>query len=270
MGIFDGVLLVSDLDGTLFNKTSRLSEENAAALHSFMNRGGRFTVATGRSLQGFETPRHIVPMNAPTILSNGALIYDYENRQALRTIPLSDGFLPLCQKAHVKFPNVDIEAHLPDSTWAIGQSEFSTLHREIVQVGAIQAETPADVPPGWLKALFIAAHDDLLVLRDWLLPHCQDRFDLMFSHPLLLEMQDMHVNKGDGAAWLADRLGISHENVYCAGDYQNDISMLSRFSSFSPLNAEPDVKASANQIGPDCNDHFIAWVVSRLEEKYQV
>ena len=50
MGTFSDVLLVSDLDGTIFNKTGQLTEQNAEALHSFIDRGGRFTVATGRAL----------------------------------------------------------------------------------------------------------------------------------------------------------------------------------------------------------------------------
>ena len=49
MGKFDGVLLVSDYDDTLYNHKLEVSEENRAAIESFIAQGGTFTVATGRA-----------------------------------------------------------------------------------------------------------------------------------------------------------------------------------------------------------------------------
>lgn len=50
MGIFDGYLLVSDMDGTLLNSNGKLSEENKKAIEYFVDNGGQFTLATGRML----------------------------------------------------------------------------------------------------------------------------------------------------------------------------------------------------------------------------
>jgi hydroxymethylpyrimidine pyrophosphatase-like HAD family hydrolase len=54
MGKFDGILLLSDLDGTLLSGTRVISPENLEALRYFMAEGGRFSVATGRSKPGME------------------------------------------------------------------------------------------------------------------------------------------------------------------------------------------------------------------------
>ena len=50
MGIFTDYLLVSDFDLTLTNAEDRVPEANLRALAYFMEQGGAFTVATGRSL----------------------------------------------------------------------------------------------------------------------------------------------------------------------------------------------------------------------------
>ena len=78
MGKFDGILLLSDMDGTLLNGSSTVSPENLSALRYFMAEGGRFSVATGRSKPGMEHFLESLPINAPAVIYNGAVVYDFE------------------------------------------------------------------------------------------------------------------------------------------------------------------------------------------------
>ena len=78
MGKFDGVLLVSDFDDTLYAPDVAVPERNVSAIRYFTGEGGRFTVATGRAHRTFAPYVHLVPLNAPVILSNGAAIYDFQ------------------------------------------------------------------------------------------------------------------------------------------------------------------------------------------------
>ena len=48
MGKFDGILLCTDLDGTLFSSDGSLSAENKEAIEYFKREGGYFTFITGR------------------------------------------------------------------------------------------------------------------------------------------------------------------------------------------------------------------------------
>lgn len=45
---YDGIVIYSDLDGTLLDSERNLSKENMDAINSFISQGGRFGVATGR------------------------------------------------------------------------------------------------------------------------------------------------------------------------------------------------------------------------------
>ena len=47
MGKFDGVLLASDYDDTLYGTDMTVSAENVKAIEYFTAQGGTFTVATG-------------------------------------------------------------------------------------------------------------------------------------------------------------------------------------------------------------------------------
>ena len=49
MGKFDGLLLASDFDDTLYGLDLRIPERNLEAIRYFTGEGGRFAVATGRA-----------------------------------------------------------------------------------------------------------------------------------------------------------------------------------------------------------------------------
>ena len=48
MGIFEGVLICTDLDGTLLRNDKSISRENLDAIEYFKAQGGLFTIVTGR------------------------------------------------------------------------------------------------------------------------------------------------------------------------------------------------------------------------------
>lgn len=48
MGKYPGKILLSDLDGTLFDANSRVSQRNKEAISAFVEGGGRFGIAMGR------------------------------------------------------------------------------------------------------------------------------------------------------------------------------------------------------------------------------
>ena len=106
MGKFDGVLIASDFDNTMVYTEGALrsggpvpaiSRENRDAIEYFMAQGGTFSVATGRALPSFASVMDGVPMNGPTVLFNGAAIYDFPAGRYLCT-----AFLPECIRDHVR------------------------------------------------------------------------------------------------------------------------------------------------------------------------
>ena len=90
LGKFEGVLLASDFDDTLVGGSCELSPGNRAALAYFIREGGRFTVATGRARRTFAPYAHTIPLNAPVILSNGALLYDFAAGRTVVDLPLPE------------------------------------------------------------------------------------------------------------------------------------------------------------------------------------
>ena len=46
-------IFISDMDETLFDDDKQISAKNKEAIVDYQKKGGRFTVATGRSIIGF-------------------------------------------------------------------------------------------------------------------------------------------------------------------------------------------------------------------------
>lgn len=83
MKIFDGYLLVSDMDGTLLNSKGKLSEENKKAIEYFVDNGGHFTLATGRMMPSIKRHIHKMKVTLPVIMYNGTKVYDFNEEKII-------------------------------------------------------------------------------------------------------------------------------------------------------------------------------------------
>ena len=106
MGRFDGVMILSDMDGTLLGTDHQLGEANVQAARYFMEQGGRFSVATGRVKRAMEFFMPRLQLNAPAVLFNGSVVYDFQ-----QNAPVSVQVVE--HEAAMAFAR-DIMAHFPD------------------------------------------------------------------------------------------------------------------------------------------------------------
>ena len=80
---------------------------------------------------------------------------------------------------------------------------------------------------------------------------------------------DRGSTKGSMVVRLADLLHIDRKNIYCAGDNQNDISMLAVSAiPFAPANCAPEVKEWGARVLCHCNDGLMAEIVALLDRRY--
>jgi len=268
LGIFDGVLLATDIDGTLLNRKHELTPPVLAALESFTARGGLFTVATGRSLTGFAALRPEVPLSAPVILSNGAYIYDYQTERALHTQWLTGSFEEVLADIRARFPGLGAELHWPTRVAIMDYNRWHELHMTTVKCSYTIIENPAETPPPWIKILFADEPELLKEVAGYARQAYGEDFSFFFSAKCLLEMQNVGVDKAVGVRTLADMLSLDLKNVYTAGDAGNDIGMLKTFESFAPASGTAEARAAANHIIPHCDENAMVAVVRFLEERY--
>lgn len=76
------LILVSDMDGTLLDDSSRIPPENIAAIRELIAAGGGFTIGDGRPVRSIvDHPALRGLITLPVIACNGACLYDTRNRR---------------------------------------------------------------------------------------------------------------------------------------------------------------------------------------------
>lgn len=74
-------LYVSDLDGTLLNSQSQVSDESARLLNQAIERGSLFTIATARTPATVTSLMRNVNLRLPGIVMTGGAYYDFSKRR---------------------------------------------------------------------------------------------------------------------------------------------------------------------------------------------
>ena len=281
MGKFTGLLLASDYDNTLTYTEEALrlcrpmppvSDANQAAIRYFMAEGGIFSVATGRAKPAFEAVADGVPMNGPTILFNGAAIYDFPAGRYLRT-----AFLPECIRDHVRqlsqlMPGLTFEIYHDDnSIHVVNPNEITARHLHLTHTPSQQIASLDQAPSPISKLLFeeepqrLRQLEEAIRAQDW-----SREYEVVASAVNLLEITARGANKGGMVRRLAELLGVRQENVCCVGDHANDIPMLEYAGmAFAPENAIPAVhRVPGIHILPDCRENAMAAMIEILDRCY--
>ena len=268
MGKFDGLLLASDFDDTLYDLTFHIPERNIKAIQYFTSQGGKFTVATGRAHRTFSPYAHMVPMNAPAILSNGASIYDFQKNEVVEQTLLDPSAPEDLGAIMEEFPSLSIEAYHGEDIYIWNPNEITLAHMKKVACDYTLCPV-AEMPTPWVKALFHQEHEILSAARESLIRRCGHRYEAIFSNPCYLEITRRGSTKGGMVARLAQLLGIQPEHIYCVGDNQNDIPMLEKSAiPFAPANCAPEVKAWGARVLCHCNDGVMGDIVEILDKLY--
>ena len=170
-----------------------------------------------------------------------------------------------------RFPTAAVEAyHMDNVIHAVRPNEYTRQHEHVTHAGVQPVPTLLVVPMPLIKIMFEDDHEHLLALRDYVSrqPWSAD-YEVFFSDRTLLEVTRKGASKGAMVARLAKRLGISMDHIYCAGDENNDLSMLTMAAEgFAPANCVETVRSCGATIVADCDHDTLAEIVSILDKRY--
>ncbi len=270
MGKFDGVLLVSDYDDTLYGSGFYVSDENRSAILRFMEQGGAFTVATGRAHTTFAPQVELenLTFNAPVVLSNGCTVYDFNSDRLLVQTRLPHKAASHLTELAAAFPDIGFEAYHNEDIYVYNGNRITWAHLNLV--GGTYTELPIDrMPLPWIKVILEQEYPLLLKVRDYLLRRWGDLYECTFSNRYLLELTSKGSTKGGAVRWVAGHMGIGPGHIYCIGDNQNDIPMLEVSSiPFAPSNCAQEVRDWGATLVGSCNEHCVAQVIDILDKRY--
>ena len=254
MGIFDGILIASDWDGTLcFDH--HVPEKTSAAVNYFMSEGGRFSVTSGRGPEYLRSHKHMIHPNTYCICYGGCLITDLESGEVIRRGKVDNAALEVVNKillsgVDIKSVNVaytdEMEKYSPEEYRSVDKSRLLQDKYKIT-FSCANAEEGAR-----LKAFC-----DTLDYPEYTMAR---------SFPPYLELMQTEYTKGVSARVVKEKIGA--RLLVGMGDHENDVPLFEKCDiSFAVGNAEKCLKDIATFVTErTVRESAVAEVVERLEQ----
>lgn len=229
-------LFASDLDGTLLDGSSRISERSAAAIRHVQREGKIFLAATGRGWESVSPILEAAGVSFGAVLLNGAEYRTGDGRTVLRE-------------------------------YIAGDEAGEILN--LLSGYGIEYETHTGCDGRILK-LFITCHDPALrkILLEKL--RCLPKIYITSSAPWNIEITSESATKEKMLEKVGHLYGISSEEIAVFGDGENDKPMLRHFRhSFAVGNAPDDVKRCAGAVIGTNEEDGVAEMMCQWELVYQ-
>lgn len=257
MGIFDGILICTDFDGTFALSGTRISRENCKAVRYFQENGGLFTIATGRS-PDFIMSFGEFTLNAPMIAANGTMLCDPRTGEKLMEFPLPKEAAEVIAAA-AKQP-------FTEYIYICGEDGHGKpWHKsEDVPIDRFCEEKRGP----WFKIVFEQSVENTAALKKWALDNWAGAYEFSRSWNCGLECQAAGTGKGESIARIGTLLGGIRLSVG-VGDYENDISLIKCADiGYAVANAAPEAKAAADRITVSNDEHALARIIEEIEREF--
>ncbi len=276
MGLFDGCLLASDVDGTFITPDS-VPQRNIDAVKRFMAEGGKFTFATGRCADACFELYARIGFNAPAAIINGTVIYDYEKRSVVWSAGLCDSNKEILKRIALEpHDGIGFEVHSRDSVIDLSVTPEVYKHNKYENLNPLLLSPDEAIKYEWNKVLFtFEDRSQRAVLKQRLIDMGISEGQLVFTNAYLedgvhdyLEVIPQNSDKGTGILKLAEYLGTEKGKIFGIGDYYNDIPLLKAVDVAAVTAGAPDdVSSLADYVSCDVTDGAVGQFVDYIEER---
>ncbi|MBO5416919.1 MAG: Cof-type HAD-IIB family hydrolase [Clostridia bacterium] len=262
---FDGILLATDLDGTLLRADKSVSEENKRAIEYFKSEGGRFTFITGRTPVAVASLCELLHPNAPIGCMNGAGIYDRDKDELVWSITLPDSVKELAEFVELEFPNTGIEIITKKKIIFHRQNDFTAKHIRDENLPVTEGDF-REIREPIVKILFADSSENLDSLSEAVIAHPRAKeFAPIRSDSIYYEILPQGISKATVIKKIPELLGGIITKTVAVGDNDNDAEMLKAADvGFAVSNASASAKASADFITVSNEEHAIAKIIYEL------
>lgn len=262
-------LFCVDMDGTLLDDNKRLSNKNAEAIRWAYKKGLTTVICTGRLFSFANTFVDRLGIKAPVICANGAyirygdkIVYKAElGEENCRLV------LDVLKKNNM-YPHYNTSDTVLTEKIIFSSQAYAKMNESLPEGKKFKIQVVED----WDNALHtysdeilkcITADNDIDKVRRVKKQLRENgSLEVVSSSVNNMEIMRKGVSKGRAVEILASCMGIKREEIICAGDSENDISML-EFAGLGVAmgNGEERVKAAADFITAGNNEDGIAKVI---------
>ena len=255
-------LIAADMDGTLLNDESQMSERTKAAIRKAVESGALFVTATGRAMSGVESVNALLDKDMPFIVMNGASVVMGKSRKVLFNKYLDLALVKEIYKYAAEY-DVPMVVRTNERLWVSSESnetdKYSTAYSlNLEKISDIDGFDEKNI----FKAIWFGTPEMIARCQREMNEVFKGRLNCHSSLPMYLEFVSFDSDKGIAMAEVGRIYGIDRSEMIAVGDGYNDISML-RYAGLgiAMANAPDDVKNACKQVTLSNNDDGVAAVI---------
>lgn len=260
------LVILTDMDGTFLPSSKIPSERSLGAVKYFENRGGRFSIATGRALHAAEKYFRQISLNFPAILCNGGLVFDSSDKKGLMSVYTPPKTREIVSEILRDNPNIGCEILTLDTVYVPQLNDTERDHIRICETDAKFCPLEQITDGNWYKVLFADTPENTDRLEEYVKSKNFTDVDFVRSADLYYEILPKNVSKGYGVRFLKSNFCSPGDTVICVGDYYNDLEMLSEADiAVCPANAVEGVKEICDLVlQSTCEQDALAELIYKL------
>lgn len=253
-------LYISDLDGTLLNRSAELSQRTVEIIRGLIASGMHFTIATARTQGTVIKMMERLPINAPMILMNGVIVYDSQEGR-----PVCVRYLP--QNGAAALVSMLKQHEITGFLYAIEDGDVNTYYENLAaphrrnfhdERVSKYGKRFTQVDDFRLLPVHNLVYCSLCEPYERLLPlyrdiarnsslRCEFYRDIYLEGMWYLEIFSQKASKEEGIRFLREQYG--YERVVSFGDNLNDLPLFAQSDyALAVANAKDDVKEQADEI----------------------
>lgn len=261
-------LVVTDLDGTLFNDSTEISETNLKAIQGIVNMKIGFGIASGRSVDiikniairyGFMEYLELI------IGYNGVVLYTKDSINDIKPQFLRGDIIRSLVERFIDY-DISFVIHEEGKLIASKETPYVYLEKDLNEYDMeIKPDFIGYIKKDYPKLMLVGSGSILDQLDSEVSKLNQMGFHSFRSHLNFLEVVMKGVSKGETLAKYCDYKGIKPSEVMTFGDNLNDLEMI-EFADygFAMNNSVERLKNSARFIAKSNQDDGFAYGVHEI------
>ncbi len=277
MGIFDGCLLASDIDGTLL-ENGYINPENIKKIEYFISEGGAFSLSTGRTIAAVSDVLESIKNISPSVVANGCMVYDFKNHKPLYEKIIPDEDYEVINKILGMGYPLGMEVHSRENVFTLSNTKETRLHQEYEKMPTVLAnfDDIAKLKINKVLLTFSNLEEKEQFKKILIKENLYAKINSAFVDTCAViggvvqhyyELVPKGVSKATALSELCKILRIKKGCYFSIGDYYNDIEMIKTADiSAAPISSPEDIKSEAKYITVPCKDGAVADFIDYLSK----
>ena len=259
-------LVAADMDGTLLDDESNISERTKSAIIGAVEAGVLFVTATGRPMCASEDVNALFVRDMPFIVFNGVVAVLGKSKKILFSSSLDLRQAKRIYQTGVARGVPVIMWTLEETLWASLDCAATRDYRKISEARLnIIEDFEKSAKAGIAKMMWIDEPEKIKGYQGEMSELLKGQVNCYASRPIFLEFVGANSSKGAALCEIGRIYGIDRSEMVAIGDSDNDISMLEYAGLGVAMgNASDEVKAVCQHVTLSNNEDGVAEILGKM------